>query len=356
MQSVLTIALFSLVLTYVAAIPGISISVGDVVKCESWSHKLKQCNVNFHVHDVRVLIRHSKSACIKGQTFFAGPRYIQVAKGCRATFKVEGSITDKPSSFTILKSCSSHSFKRNKCTLFKNPPPYIPPIKSIDIVKQESKSPCTFGTSFFAVNGRDRAITVIDGCRALFAVNFGNVCTVTPEKAVLITKVKYDPTKILFSPDAQATAQAVHLWSSNESPFDQEFGTVTSAVSTSQSTTFSIEKSTTLSVELSNTIGVSAGLPKVGVSASSTLTLGAERTVSASKGGEESVTQELIITSPNIKVPPHSNLAARFEASMITATIPFTAQVVITNGCTNRTEEVIGEATVKGVVSTGNIK
>ena len=356
MRGVLAIAVFSLVLIYVAAVPTLKNPTGKVVKCESFDRKLKQCNVNFNVHDVRKLIQHSKSACIKGQTFFAGPRYIQVAKGCRATFKVEGSTTEKPSSFTILKSCSSIDFKPSTCRLFKDAPPFIPPIKSIDIVKKESKSPCTFDTSFFALNGKDRAVRVIDGCRALFAVNFGEVCTVSPDKAVLITNVKYDPTNVVFSPDARATAQTVHLWSSNESPFEQEFGTVTSAVSTSQSTTFSIERSTTLSVEISRTIEVSAGLPKFGASASNTLTLGAERTVTASEGGEESVTQEISIESPQIKVPPHSNLAARFEASMLTASVPFTAEVVITNGCTNRTEEVIGKATVKGIVSSGNIK
>jgi len=149
-----------------------------IIECSSIDFKPQRCDAPFNVKSASVLIQHSNSPCILGDSFFAAHTRVEVAKGCRATFRVtetdDGQID---TSFTVIKECNSINFKKGVCTMFRANAVGVPPIAHIEVVEKYSQSPCEFGDSFFIESARaPHSIGVDFGCRALFAVTFAPSC------------------------------------------------------------------------------------------------------------------------------------------------------------------------------------
>lgn len=115
-------------------------------------------------------------------------------------------------------------------------------------------------------------------------------------------------------PKQKPQAKTVRLWGNNSSPVDQNFGSVSTTTSTSQTSTFTFAGGVTFSAEAS----VSGGVP---VFEEKSLSVGIETSFSASEGSEATTAVDMTIDTPGIVIPPYSNLVARFEATLLKAEV-----------------------------------
>jgi hypothetical protein len=172
----------------------------------------------------------------------------------------------------------------------------------------------------------------------------GCCCTDELVEIISMDQITYDWDRQSSAPDASSTRVTLVSEGLNAGPTDASAPSLTTSVSNSQSSSWSVESTTKLSVEAT----ITAGVPFF----DGTLKIGAEQTFAYTTTRTSTNTVAVTIETGQDTIPPMSRKVWEFAAGMRVVSVPFTAQAVATTDCGGtRTTQVEGLMRLSGIAS-----
>ncbi len=177
------------------------------------------------------------------------------------------------------------------------------------------------------------------------ALSGGCCCTGAVVEIISIGQITYDWASQSSAPDSSSTQVTLVNQGTNAGATDTSAPSLTTTVTNTQSSSWTVESTTTISVEAT----VTAGVPFFG---EGQVKIGAVETFKYGTTSTSSNTLQVVIDTGKDVIPPMSRKVWEFAASMQVINVPFTAQAVATTDCGGTVNtQVQGTMKLSGIAS-----
>jgi len=183
-------------------------------------------------------------------------------------------------------------------------------------------------------------------CKPGCSVSDNDCCCWGDDKTIVsVASVTYDLEGATEGPDS-TSAQVNYLYrGENAGPTPAPVGTITSSVTSTQTSQWSFQTAT----EISASATVEAGIP---LFAEGKLTVGVKETLTYGTQHSQSVATSLNISMGDDTVPAYSYQEYQFDATMYQYNIPFTATATVIDDCGTTSQETVeGSTKLAGIAS-----